>query len=123
MTNDEKYPSDTGGVETVHPPLARSCAARTNFLVLSDMHLGSDIAEGASFRAPARSDSVDDDLRALLDHYRDDSDPWHLIINGDFIDFIGISIDTAGASLSTEPIAEERAHGLGTSAAHARVKL
>jgi UDP-2,3-diacylglucosamine pyrophosphatase LpxH len=94
--------------------------------VLSDMHLGSDIAEGASFRPPARSESVDDDLRALLDHYRNapaDGDPWHLIINGDFIDFIGISIDATGAAVSTEPSAEERAHGLGTSEDHARVKL
>jgi UDP-2,3-diacylglucosamine pyrophosphatase LpxH len=124
MTNDEKYPSDTGGEETVHLPLQRSCAARTNFLVLSDMHLGSDIAEGASFRAPARSESVDDDLRALLDHYRDDSGPWHLIINGDFIDFIGISIGaTTSVILATEPTKEERAHGLGTSEDHARVKL
>jgi len=126
MTHDEKKPCDTARTERARSSSPHSAAAPTNLLVLSDMHLGSDIAEGASFRAPARSESVDDDLRALLDHYRDappDGGSWHLVINGDFVDFIGISIDAAGADLSTEPSAEERAHGLGTSEDHARVKL
>jgi len=94
--------------------------------VLSDIHLGSDIVDGSSLRPPARSKSVDDDLCALLVHYRDaraDTGPWHLVINGDFIDFIGMSIGVAGASLSTDPTAEEKAHGLGTAEDHACAKL
>src|ERR1044071_2959409 len=127
MTFRERDARDTPGVVLAHPSTGRAGSAPTSILVISDMHLGSDIAEGASFRPPARSESVDDDLRALLDHYRDarshGRDPWHLVINGDFIDFIGISIDATVASLSTEPSAEEKAHGLGTPEDHARVKL
>lgn len=94
--------------------------------MLSDVHLGSDISDAPGAAQPMRSQSVDDDLCALLAHYRDcpiEGKPWRLIINGDFIDFIGMSIDAAGASVSTEPTAEERAHGLGTAEDHACVKL
>jgi UDP-2,3-diacylglucosamine pyrophosphatase LpxH len=129
MTHEWTDRLHTGGQVFLQPSSASVASvahARSSLLVLSDMHLGSDIAEGASPRPPARSESVDDDLRALLDHYRDaraDGRPWHLIINGDFIDFIGMSIGTAGASVSTEPSAEEEQHGLGTSEDHACLKL
>src|SRR6266536_1974103 len=93
------------GVSFAHPPaILLPNATRQSLLVLSDMHLGSDIVDRAAPRPPARSQSVDDDLCALLDHYRDartGGDPWHLVINGDFIDFMGISIGTAGTPLST----------------------
>src|SRR5438105_9730352 len=104
MPFGERDSGATPRVALAHPSTAGASSAPTSLLVLSDMHLGSDIAEGAMFRPPARSESVDDDLRALLDHYREarsHGDPWHLIINGDFIDFIGISINATGASLST----------------------
>jgi UDP-2,3-diacylglucosamine pyrophosphatase LpxH len=105
---------------SLSPPVAPR-----DWLVLSDMHLGSDIAEGSSVVRRARSRSVDDDLIALLDHYRElhAEGAWHLVINGDFIDFIGMSIHVAGASLSTEPNDEERAHGLGSAEDHACAKL
>jgi UDP-2,3-diacylglucosamine pyrophosphatase LpxH len=94
--------------------------------VLSDVHLGDDIGDLLVGQPPARSRSVDEDLCALLEHYRQDpvdSAPWTLIINGDFIDFVGISLDPANAAVSTEPTPEERAHGLGSAEDHARVKL
>ncbi|HEX7670254.1 MAG TPA: metallophosphoesterase family protein [Polyangiaceae bacterium] len=109
-------------------PFAPFAPARASLLVLSDVHLGSDIVEGSSLSAPARSKSVDEDLRAMLDHYRETrhgAEPWHLVINGDFIDFIGISIaaGVAGRAVSTEPSPEEHAHGLGTAEDHASIKL
>jgi UDP-2,3-diacylglucosamine pyrophosphatase LpxH len=90
------------------------------------VHLGNDIGDSPAGPPPARSRSVDDDLSALLDYYRGarvDGAPWTLVINGDFVDFVGISLDPAKAPLSTEPTAEERAHGLGSAEDHARVKL
>ena len=93
--------------------------------MLSDLHLGSDVNDLRGSQV-VRSQSVDDDLCALLVHYRDcrsAGEPWRLIINGDFIDFIGMSVDAVGAPVSTEPTAEERTHGLGTAEDHARVKL
>lgn len=97
-----------------------------NLLVISDLHLGSDIGGAPGAPPPARSRSVDDDLCALLDYYREhgvDGEPWNLVINGDFIDFVGITLDPTDVPVSTEPTPEERAHGLGTAEDHARVKL
>lgn len=95
-------------------------------LVLSDVHLGSDIGDSPTAPPPARSESVDEDLSALLLHYckaPTDGAKWELVINGDFIDFIGISLETSRSSVSTEVTAEERAHGLGTAEDHACIKL
>jgi UDP-2,3-diacylglucosamine pyrophosphatase LpxH len=106
-------------------PAPSAALPARNLLVLSDMHLGSDIGDWPA-PPPPRCQRVDDDLCALLDHYRrtaGDVEPWDLIINGDFIDFIGISLDTSQASVSTEPTPEERAHGLGTAEDHACFKL
>ncbi len=112
---------------SIHSPAtASSGRPPRGLLVISDMHLGSDIGDSQSPPPPARSESVDDDLCALLDHYREtrvDGEPWHLVINGDFIDFIGIALDASTPLLSTEPTEEERAHGLGTAEDHACVKL
>ncbi len=92
-----------------------------SLLVLSDVHLGSDLGPGAR-----RSPAIDRDLVRLIDHYRvapPSGDRWRLIVAGDFIDFIGMSIPTDGVFLETPPTDEERAHGLGNSEEHTREKL
>jgi len=97
-----------------------------SLLVFSDVHLGSDIHDGAANKA-RRSLAVDRDLVLLLAHYRAQKPPadrWRIVIAGDFIDFIGISIGAgAGGELETELNDEERAHGIGSAADHARLKL
>jgi UDP-2,3-diacylglucosamine pyrophosphatase LpxH len=105
---------------------AAAAKDQRRLLVLSDMHLGSDIGDSPTAPPPARSESVDADLTELLRHYREapaDGAKWELVINGDFIDFIGISLETSRSSVSTELTAEERAHGLGTAEDHACIKL
>ena len=95
-----------------------------SLLVFSDVHLGSDIHESALNKGQ-RSVSVDHDLVQLLDHYRHEKPPaerWRIVIAGDFIDFIGIAIEPT-AALETELTDEERSHGLGSAADHARLKL
>jgi len=90
--------------------------------------LGSDILDGAENKA-RRSATIDSDLAELLAHYR--STPprgarWRIVIAGDFIDFIGMSIPaeaTTRIALETPPNEEEREHGLGNAADHARLKL
>jgi 3',5'-cyclic AMP phosphodiesterase CpdA len=102
-------------------------ASRESLLVLSDLHLGSDVND----RAPPggacrRSQRIDADLIALLAHYRATrpiGDRWRLVIAGDLIDFMGMAVESRGCALDTELTNEERAHGLGTAADHARVKL
>ncbi len=117
-------------------------------LVLSDVHLGSDlddfahgseaqlrIGEGREDRpsSPAsrrRSPRIDADLVALLRHYRRAALPpagqpstWRLVVAGDFIDFLGMTIRIDADQVSTAPSAEEAEHGLGNAEDHARLKL
>lgn len=101
-------------------------------LVLSDVHLGSTLNAHAGEAERATSSRIDRDLVDFFDHYRAQrplgedgapSDRWRLVIAGDFIDLIGVAIRTQGEALETEPDEEERAHGLGNSADHARAKL
>lgn len=68
---------------------------------------------------------MDRDLVALLDHYASKSPKegrWRVVIAGDFIDFVGMSID-ATDEITTALNDEEREHGLGGAADHARAKL
>ena len=93
-------------------------------LVLSDVHLGSDLNEiGHPMR---RSHRVDGDLVKLLVHYRDAlpaGEHWRLVIAGDFIDFVGMAVRAEEPDLVTEPNDEERQHGLGSAVDHVRRKL
>ncbi len=101
-------------------------APSESLLVFSDVHLGSDIHDGAANKA-RRSIEVDRDLVRLLAHYRAQKPPadrWRIVIAGDFIDFIGISIAPTGPdALQTELNEEERLHGVGSAVDHARLKL
>lgn len=95
-----------------------------SLLVLSDVHLGSDIADGGR-NLVQRSRSIDHDLVQLLEHYRTRPPPgvrWRLVIAGDFIDFIGMTV-RADARMTTPLTAEEHSHGLGSASDHARLKL
>jgi UDP-2,3-diacylglucosamine pyrophosphatase LpxH len=102
---------------------------RETLLILSDVHLGSDINDRAAPGAsPRRSTAIDQDLIALFRHYAGVApvaERWRAVIAGDFIDFIGIAIAAEGAraQLDTAPSEEELAHGLGNAQDHARVKL
>ncbi len=96
-----------------------------SLVVLSDVHLGSDVGlPGAP--PPPRSPQIDDDLCHLLDHYRarpPEGERWRLVIAGDFIDFVGMTLppDALGADSALND--EERLHGLGSAPEHALAKL
>jgi UDP-2,3-diacylglucosamine pyrophosphatase LpxH len=95
-----------------------------SLLVLSDVHLGSDLNDFG--RPIRRSRRVDEDLVKLVTHYRRHSPPsdrWHLVVAGDFIDFVGMTVRAEGVELETERSKEEREHGLGNAVDHVRVKL
>lgn len=100
-----------------------------SLLVFSDVHLGSDIQEvpnGALHRT-RRSESVDRDLVSLIAHYRAQKPPadrWRIVIAGDFIDFIGMTVSpSAPDAIETALTAEEEWHGVGNAVDHARLKL
>lgn len=100
-----------------------------NLLVLSDVHLGSDLVQHARPGAPVRtaaSERRDRELSALLDWYRQrprGERPWRLVIAGDFIDFVGMSLPAPAQGLCTEPNEDEREHGLGSAVDHTLAKL
>lgn len=104
-------------------------APRETLLILSDVHLGSDINDRAPpGAAPRRSQRVDEDLIALFRHYAKvapEGDRWRAVIAGDFIDFIGIAIaaENARPSLHTDLSEEEIENGVGNAEDHARFKL
>jgi len=96
-----------------------------SLLVLSDVHLGSDLNDltGATVR---RAREVDEDLVRLLVHYRDAAAPngrWRLVIAGDFIDFIGMTVRAGETNLVTPTTEEEDTFGLGNAEDHAREKM
>jgi UDP-2,3-diacylglucosamine pyrophosphatase LpxH len=99
--------------------------ANESLLILSDVHLGNDLND----LTPAgvrRSALVDADLANLLAHYRlspCSGKRWRLVIAGDFIDFVGMSILPREGRILADANDEEREHGLGNSADHAAVKL
>jgi UDP-2,3-diacylglucosamine pyrophosphatase LpxH len=95
-----------------------------SLLVFSDVHLGSDLND-CTENVTKRSASIDRDLVLFLEHYRHEKprgDRWRMVIAGDFIDFIGMTI-AVPSELPLEATAEEREHGLGNASDHARVKL
>lgn len=119
-----------GGAQTVHDSEAVSPVSPSeSLLVFSDVHLGSDIQElpnGTESRM-RRSESVDSDLVRLIGHYRAQkphADRWRIVIAGDFIDFIGMTVAPLELeALETELTEEERSHGVGNAVDHARLKL
>ncbi len=100
---------------------------KESLLVFSDVHLGSDLNDHAHDVHTRRSTRIDQDLVRFLDHYRDapeGADRWRVVIAGDFIDFIGMSVDPEAAdSIPSGLNDEERAHGLSNTSDHARAKL
>lgn len=100
--------------------------ARESLLVLSDVHLGSDLnVQALTTGFGRRSKKVDDDLVRLLEHYRKATPTgarWRVVIAGDFIDFIGMAIPAGDAELETALNDEEREHGVGNAEDHALLK-
>lgn len=100
-----------------------------NLLILSDVHLGSDLVHHARPDAPLRgaaAEERDRELIALLDWYRlrpEGGRPWRLVIAGDLVDFVGMSVSPPPGVLEKTLSAEERRHGLGSTAEHTRAKL
>lgn len=108
-----------------HDPGPVSSLPTESLLVFSDVHLGSDIQDDGVNKA-RRSESVDRDLVHLLAHYRAQKPPadrWRIVIAGDFIDFIGMTVVPEAGAMERELTDEERRHGVGNTADHARLKL
>lgn len=130
-------PSIRPAAPSIRPPAPGvvGSAARDNLLILSDVHLGSDLNDLTPPEDRVRrARDVDEDLVRLLRHYRDvpaggsagaaRDGRWRLVIAGDFVDFIGMTVRSAlEGPLSTPPNEDELTYGLGNAEDHARLKL
>lgn len=109
--------------------LPRAVDDSENLLVISDLHLGSDLIDavhGADTPALRTLARLDHDLAAFLAYYtahRRDDRSWRLVIAGDLIDFIGMAVLPSPGEVQTEATREEREHGLGGAEDHAVAKL
>ncbi len=93
-----------------------------NLIAISDLHLGCDLRAGNRFDKPRHTDAP---LASFLDWHaahRSEGKPWRLILNGDIVDFVAITLVPEGAA-PFEVSAEERELGLGPSEAKCVWKL
>ncbi|HKC61744.1 MAG TPA: hypothetical protein VKB92_16770 [Myxococcales bacterium] len=93
-----------------------------NLLAISDLHLGCDLKPGAR---PARG-GFDAQLAGFLDYHaanRANGKPWRLILDGDIVDFVAITITPQAADAGFEISEEERQFGLGSEEAKCVWKL
>jgi len=100
--------------------------SQPNYLLFSDVHLGADLVQHArpwTVGRLRRVLQIDRELSSMLDHYREQAEPgrpWKLIIAGDLVDFVGMSIAPAtGDVLETPMTREELSHGVGSARDHA----
>ena len=100
-----------------------------NLLVLSDVHLGNDLVHAVQPDAPRRESTADGRDRALaglFDWYRERRQggrPWKLVIAGDFVDFVGMSVSPPESGISTPLDPSDRELGLGGAEDHTIYKL
>jgi UDP-2,3-diacylglucosamine pyrophosphatase LpxH len=94
-----------------------------NVLVISDLHLGESLrAEAGAERAGV----TDDALISFLDHHSSntrDGLPWHLVINGDMIDFVAVRLMPDEAGLVAGLTVAEHYYGLADGARAAQAKM
>ncbi len=86
------------------PPNPQEC----NLLVVSDLHL-SEGRHGDTKKFSRHEDFFfDEEFARFLAHYQDrtrwNGAPWHLVVNGDFLDFLQVvTIDGANPELRSDP--------------------
>lgn len=99
-------------------------------LLLSDIHLGSDIVThvrpwAATSWLLAEAD-IDARLIGMFDHYRvhcAEGRRFRMIIVGDFLDLVGVSLTASGERVLTPLTREEELHGLGSAPDHVVQKV
>jgi UDP-2,3-diacylglucosamine pyrophosphatase LpxH len=76
-------------------------ARRFDLLVLSDLHLSAGRDPSTGRLSPNEDFFADEQLRRFLDHHQRGARRWHLVINGDFLDFL--QVKEAGERAPTAP--------------------
>lgn len=105
-------------------PIPRPSQERENYIVFSDVHLGADLVQHVrpwTTERLRRVAEIDQHLCAMLEWYMKHADPevpWKMIIAGDLVDFIGMSIAPEDEATSDDVL-----FGLGSRRQYAAHKL
>lgn len=101
--------------ETAPRPIAGE-----NLLLISDLHLGEACKEHSRIEYLKRAGDLDGHVCGFLDHFarqRPDGRPWRLILGGDLLDFLQVTMVPPGTA------GEAAVYGLGTREAESVWKL
>ena len=108
--------------------MERTLDAECDYVLLSDVHLGSDLVQHARpwsrdswLREHAEIDARIESMIAY--HLQRAAGRIRFVIAGDFVDFIGMSLPLPPSTLRSGATDEERAHGLGSAGDHAAHKV
>ncbi len=114
------------------PQPSNEAAFAYDYLLFSDVHIGADLVDHVH-PCPDRAHADEETraLRAMLRYYRvrppAPDRRWCLVVAGDLVDFVGMSLPPRPRSeqvpLLTPPTPEEAAHGLGSALDHAVAKM
>jgi UDP-2,3-diacylglucosamine pyrophosphatase LpxH len=91
---------------------------RKDLLVISDLHLG----EGLGRSGPIDR-RLEQELVAFLDHHRTSDRRWRLVVNGDAIDLVGMTILPGDVACAGDLHPDDHTYGLGARSHAAAVKV
>jgi UDP-2,3-diacylglucosamine pyrophosphatase LpxH len=92
---------------------------RRDLLVISDLHLG----EGLGRAGPPGDRRLGQELIAFLDHHRTGERRWRLVVNGDALDLLDMTILPADSSFGGEVDRDDLTYGLGSRSQTAAFKV
>lgn len=93
-----------------------------DLLVISDLHLGGAIS-GIGDQKSEDTIALERGLCTFLEHHRGDGRPWRLVINGDMIDLVGLTMMPEETGCVTGLHPDDHTYGLGAQAHTALLKL
>lgn len=101
--------------------------AQFNTLVISDLHLGEDLAPSANEADTLHIEIVERQLISFLNYYarrREDGRAWRLIVNGDMVDFLSVGMFPGSADFADyRGTVQEQEFGMGRTPAVAAAKM
>ncbi|MBN1947235.1 MAG: hypothetical protein JW797_16305 [Bradymonadales bacterium] len=95
MTDPQPQPPPSPASRSLPDPDRRLWESPCNLLIVSDVHLGEYVKEHARIDYLKRTTELDRDFCEFLEYYADnrqDALPWRLVLNGDFLDLLTMTI-------------------------------
>lgn len=117
-------------VNSVPPPIPTALPETDapDILVISDLHLGGSLGPAHKLGAspgpkPEETLAMEQALCGFLEHHRTEGPRYRLVINGDMIDLVGVTLMPSEVRLAEEVHPDDHTYGLGARAQAAMLKL